>query len=126
MTQYRCETCKNYEDDDGKSACNIREEWISTDVWNWIKVVGCASHSDFQSEWDKIICCARCPCKEPDCEDFCKHFQPTGDLMAVIKDGDLIESREALEHHFGRHDTCKSERTRCPLCREELRQAGEP
>ena len=81
----------------------------------------------YQSEWDKIICCARCPCKEPDCEDFCKHFQPTGDLMAVIKDGDLIESREALEHHFGRHDTCKSERTRCPLCREELRQkAGEP
>ena len=126
MNQYRCETCKNYEDDDGKSACNIREEWISTDVWNWIKVVGCASHSDFQSERDKIICCARCPCKEPDCEDFCKHFQPTGDLIAVIKDGDLIESREALEHHFGRHDTCKSERTRCPLCREELRQAGEP
>jgi hypothetical protein len=81
----------------------------------------------YQSEREKIICCARCPCKEPDCEDFCKHFQPTGDLMAVIKDGDLIESREALEHHFGRHDTCKSERTRCPLCREELRQkAGEP
>jgi hypothetical protein len=86
----------------------------------------CASHSDFQSERDKIICCARCPCKESDCEDFCKHFQPLGNLMAVIKDGDLIESREALEHHFGRHDTCKSERTRCPLCREELRQAGEP
>jgi len=79
-----------------------------------------------KSERDKIICCARCPCKEPDCEDFCKHFQPTGDLIAVIKDGDLIESREALEHHFGRHDTCKSERTRCPLCREELRRAGEP
>ena len=55
MNQYRCETCKNYEDDDGKSACNIREEWISTDVWNWIKVVGCASHSDFQSERDKVL-----------------------------------------------------------------------
>jgi len=80
----------------------------------------------YQSERDKIICCARCPCKEPDCEDFCKHFQPLDNLMAVIRDGDLIESREALEHHFGRHDTCKSERTRCPLCKEELRQkAGE-
>jgi hypothetical protein len=80
----------------------------------------------YQSERDKIICCARCPCKEPDCEDFCKHFQPLDNLMAVIRDGDLIESREALEHHFGRHDTCKSERTRCPVCKEELRQkAGE-
>jgi hypothetical protein len=82
----------------------------------------------YQSKRDKIICCARCPCKEPDCEDFCKHFQPPDNLISVIKDGDLIESREALEHHFGRHDTCKSERTRCPLCREELRQGkvGEP
>ena len=55
MTQYRCETCKNYEDDDGKSACNIREEWISTDVWNWIKVVGCASHSEFICQGGKVM-----------------------------------------------------------------------
>ena len=55
MNQYRCETCKNYEDDDEKCACNIREEWISTDVWNWIKVVGCTSHSDFQSEWSNLV-----------------------------------------------------------------------
>jgi hypothetical protein len=46
MNKYRCETCNSYEDDDGKAACNIREEWISEDVWKWIKVVGCASHSD--------------------------------------------------------------------------------
>jgi len=78
-----------------------------------------------KDERGKIICCARCPCKEPDCEDFCKHFQPLDNLMSVIKNGDLIESREALEHHFGRHNTCKSERTRCPLCKEDLRKVGE-
>ena len=79
-----------------------------------------------KDEREKVICCARCPCKEPDCEDFCKHFQPQDNLMVVIKGGNLIESREALEHHFGRHDTCKSERTNCPFCKEELRQkAGE-
>jgi len=55
MNQYRCETCKHYEDDDEKCACNIREEWIPTDVWNWIKVVGCTSHSDFQSGWDTVL-----------------------------------------------------------------------
>ena len=55
MNQYRCETCNYYEDDDDKAACNIREEWISTDVWNWIKVVGCASHSSHQSERDKVL-----------------------------------------------------------------------
>jgi hypothetical protein len=55
MNQYRCKTCKNYEDDEGKSACNIREEWIPTDVWNWIKVVGCASHSDFQNQKEKVL-----------------------------------------------------------------------
>ena len=55
MNQYRCKTCKNYEDDDEKFACNIREEWIPTDVWNWIKVVGCTSHSDFQSEWSNLV-----------------------------------------------------------------------
>ena len=48
------------------------------------------------------------------------------ELVAVIKSGNLLESREALEHYFGRHDTCKHERTGCPFCREELRQAGEP
>jgi hypothetical protein len=45
VTIYSCETCKSYEDDEGKSACNVREEWISEEVWKWIKVVGCASHS---------------------------------------------------------------------------------
>jgi len=49
MNECRCETCNYYEDDDDKAACNIREEWISSDVWNWIEVVGCASHSNFQS-----------------------------------------------------------------------------
>jgi len=30
-------------------------EWIPTDVWNWIKVVGCTSHGDFQSGWDTVL-----------------------------------------------------------------------
>jgi len=46
-------------------------------------------------------------------------------LLSCIKSGNIIEAREALEHLFDRHNTCKSERTRCPLCREELRKAGE-
>ena len=54
MSQFRCETCNYYEDDDDKAACNIREEWISEDVWNWIKVVGCASHNDFKDEQHKL------------------------------------------------------------------------
>jgi hypothetical protein len=55
MNQYRCETCTHYDDDDERAACNVREEWISNDVWNWINVVGCASHSDFQSKRDKVL-----------------------------------------------------------------------
>jgi hypothetical protein len=43
-------------------------------------------------------------------------------LLSCIKSGNIIEARETLEHLFDRHNTCKSERTRCPLCREELRQ----
>lgn len=59
MNQCRCETCKHLDDDEGKAACNSREEWISEDIWNWIKVVGCASHSDFQFERDKVLVYSR-------------------------------------------------------------------
>jgi len=138
MNQYRCETCTHFEHRPGRGGwyCKhpllkerdkyaVNENCLTAWEFYHIKEYGCASHSDFQNEREKIICCARCPCKEPDCEDFCKHFQPQDNLISIIKGGNLIKSREALEHHFGRHNTCKSERTDCPLCMEELRQAGE-
>jgi hypothetical protein len=82
MNQYRCKTCKNYEDDDEKFACNIREEWIPTDVWNWIKVVGCASHSDFQYGRDKVL-----DVIQEDINDFCKDMNRRLAELRQSKDG---------------------------------------
>ena len=59
MNQYRCESCKvdvhvcpvtkGYYDGTGMNISfrHYQKEFTS--------IVGCASHSDFQSEWDKVI-----------------------------------------------------------------------
>jgi len=65
MNQYRCETCKNY--DKFFSSCKLtwykesivgKKETIHPIIKReseWlINQVGCASHSNFQSEWDKM------------------------------------------------------------------------
>ena len=76
---------------------NAERNYICGDIYNIVK--SACSHP-YQSERETI-------------------------LLSCIKSGNIIESREALEHLFNRHNTCKSERIRCPLCMEELRQAGE-
>jgi hypothetical protein len=99
MNDYRCETCNYYDDDDNKAACNIREEWISTDVWSWIEVVGCASHSDFQSE-------------RGDC------------IWAEDEDGIYHTScGDAFEFMNGTPDD--NHIKFCPYCGKELRQSKE-
>lgn len=35
----------------------------------------------------------------------------------------LIEAREVIEHIYGRHTTCKSERINCPLCVKEIHRS---
>jgi len=100
--QYRCETC-NHLASDRRNYCNFLKNEIHSSPLIFIELCGCASHSDFQSQSERETI-----------------------LLSCIKSGNIIEAREALEHLFDRHNTCKSERTRCPLCREELRQAGEP
>jgi hypothetical protein len=51
MNQYRCETCKNID-------CVFAEKWRTTwhsDMYYFINKMGCASHSSFQSERDKVL-----------------------------------------------------------------------
>ena len=61
MNQYRCETCKHYvdiADDNGKfryTDCDIKfGHGLTTEEENFTCRMGCASHSDFQSEQDKL------------------------------------------------------------------------
>jgi hypothetical protein len=54
MNQYRCETCKNcdcqyYSYTPGEPGCTV-----IASKHDFTANKGCASHSDFQSEWDKI------------------------------------------------------------------------
>jgi len=46
----RCETCNHHENDEELTACEIRQEWMPEEVWNWLQVVGCASHSSAAGE----------------------------------------------------------------------------
>jgi hypothetical protein len=66
MNQYSCETCKNW--DNFYHGCNLfifetrldkKKEtihpYMHEDGYKTIEFVGCASHSDYQSERDKAI-----------------------------------------------------------------------
>jgi len=57
--QYRCETCKkehHYADMGYRSQVLICEgEELSINCENFTECRGCASHSDFQSERDKVL-----------------------------------------------------------------------
>ena len=61
MNQYRCETCEKYTETPYLSFCDglaFRDNLDSVDkeyIKEWIERVGCASHSDFQSERDKVL-----------------------------------------------------------------------
>jgi len=51
----RCETCNHHENDEELTACEIRQEWMPEEVWNWLQVVGCASHSSAAGEAEKVL-----------------------------------------------------------------------
>jgi hypothetical protein len=55
MNQYRCETCKNHVEDNGFQRCKFIKGWVEPDEYYLITEIGCASHSDFQSERDKDL-----------------------------------------------------------------------
>ena len=57
MNQYRCETCEHrFTPDYWKDGCNrFGKTFVSDDEMRFIFTYGCASHSDFQSERDKVL-----------------------------------------------------------------------
>ena len=57
MNQYRCETCEHrFTPDYWKDGCNrFGKTFVSDDEMRFIFTYGCASHSDFQSERDKML-----------------------------------------------------------------------
>jgi hypothetical protein len=54
MNQYRCETC-NHLASDRRNYCNFLKNEIHSSPLIFIELCGCASHSDFQSERDKVL-----------------------------------------------------------------------
>jgi len=54
MNQYRCETCKNRKTIYGEYACEVVSRKMTKCFYEWVTKVGCASHSDFQSERDAV------------------------------------------------------------------------
>jgi len=55
MNQYRCETCKNRKTIYGEYACEVVSRKMTKCFYEWVTKVGCASHSDFQSERDAVL-----------------------------------------------------------------------
>jgi len=58
MNHYRCETCKHRWGND-KCPIKLTDIYGGTNIYKELKYVidscGCASHSDFQSERDKVL-----------------------------------------------------------------------
>ena len=53
MNQYRCNNgCSHLVKYD---FCSVVRDYVREDEESWISKVGCASHSDFQSERDKVL-----------------------------------------------------------------------
>jgi len=104
-SQYRCETCKFYKTGiDGfgiwcppmqiKEAHWFRRHDLNgMELENITKIIGCASHSDFPPSGKRTVCCASCPCRQPDCEDLCQHFNPPANVREKVLD----EAIDALE-----------------------------
>ena len=56
MNQYRCETCKNCsKNPNDDNFCLIMNDEIDFTNFEHTAKVGCASHSNFQSERDKVL-----------------------------------------------------------------------
>ena len=55
MNQYRCETCKNRKTIYGEYACEVVSRKMTKCFYEWVTKVGCASHSDFQSERETVL-----------------------------------------------------------------------
>jgi hypothetical protein len=58
MNRHRCETCKNYHYIEGLVGwddCDLMKQKLSSSNMEFSRAMGCASHSDFQSERDKTL-----------------------------------------------------------------------
>jgi hypothetical protein len=55
MNQYRCETCKNRGCPLPKYYSDNSEKFETGIMYSLSKMVGCASHSDFKSQRDKVL-----------------------------------------------------------------------
>ena len=108
MNQYRCDNgCKYFE----QHYCNFLHDRLANIEIVHIERVGCASHSDFQSERDKVL-----------------------DIVADIINNRITELREGKPEYyirFGEKNTFNElQATEGEFLllriREELQQAGEP
>jgi len=57
MNQYRCETCEHrFTPDYWKDGCNrFGKTFMSDDEMRFVSTYGCASHSDFQNQRDRVL-----------------------------------------------------------------------
>ena len=103
MNQYRCETCKFLIKDPVDWGfdpyCHISVP-IKLDNWEWVKRWGCASHSDFQNQREKVL------------NELIAHYKK------VIEDGKGVTYNHPITYQWMYGGVVKH--------LEELRQAGEP
>ena len=105
MNQYRCETCEHLINHD---FCLIVRDYVCEDEENWIKRVGCASHSDFQSERDDLL----------------DKLEQLGKMLPTIPNSAACD-REALLY-IPACTVNKMNKIIGEWMKEELRKAGEP
>ena len=105
MNQYRCETCKHYHDEtkDQYGMCyaeSAHREAMYNNTYDHVVKYGCASHSDFQSERDRLL------------DELITHYKK------VIEDGKGVTYNHPINYQWMYGGVVKY--------LEELRQAGEP
>jgi hypothetical protein len=131
--QYRCETCQKRA---GKLICNTFVNETNGDIsgvlWS-TSIIGCASHSDFQSERDNYICtgegydpedkyCQRCYARQRCPVE--KEDNPQSERDEVLDDVlDKVHIKLSLEYNYVDEDELSKI---FKEIREELRhKAGE-
>ena len=122
--QYRCETCKNMiasENRKGFLKCNLSNYLLNsnTNIIEMTRIVGCASHSEFQSERDSWTT-----------EELIEHEK----LAADVARDKLLDKLERWMNYklLPPNNVPKTSEILCCSVKEmyelieELRQAGEP
>lgn len=88
MNQYRCETCKNEDCPFG-----IEAKYSIRIIPNIMEKVGCASHSDFQNQREKVLDELEQWCK-PEDNELDRHATKKGDY--VYPSGRLLKKIKEL------------------------------